>query len=51
VEIFLSFFKGHLVYAKTFEMAAKRYLFFGSLKVGAFWFDAFSTIPSMIFKE
>jgi len=51
VEIFLSFFKGHLVYAKTFEMAAKRYLFFGPLKVGAFWFDAFSTIPPMIFKE
>ena len=51
MEILLSFFKGHLVYAKNFEMATKRYLFFGPLKVGAFWFDAASTIPPMIFKE
>jgi hypothetical protein len=51
VEIFLSFFKGHLVHAKDLNMAAKRYMFNGRFNIGAFWFDAASTIPPMIFKE
>jgi hypothetical protein len=51
VEIFLSFFKGHLVHAKDLNMAAKRYMFDGRFNIGAFWFDAASTIPPMIFKE
>lgn len=51
LEIFLSFLKGHIVHAKTFNQSAKRYMFNGPLNIGAFWFDAASTIPPMIFKE
>lgn len=51
LEIFVSFFKGHIIYAPTSSRAMKRYLTNGPLYIGPFWFDVASTIPPMIFKE
>lgn len=50
-EIFISFFKGHLELAPTFEASVRRYMRDGPLTIGAFWFDFISTIPPMIMKE
>lgn len=50
-EIILSFLKGHVVHSRTVNQAAKRYMFNGPFNIGAFWFDAASTIPPMIYKE
>jgi hypothetical protein len=50
-EILLSFFKGHLTYAPNLEASVRRYMRQGPFTIGAFWFDFFSTIPPMLFKE
>ena len=51
VEICLSFFKGHIVFANTLEKTVKRYMTDGPLGIGPLWFDVASTLPAMIFME
>jgi hypothetical protein len=50
-EIFLSFFKGHIVLANTFSQTAKRYMTDKTTYIGPFWFDLASTVPPMLFRE